>query len=251
MAVGYVRAGTIKYANGSPIAIPIPTHSSGDLLVMCVACKSTSTSITCPGSWTEDTTNGEAAGGSGSQGNDTGPVRVKLMWREGTGDTTDVSLTVSTLNTLWAQVLVFSKGSGTWDLAAAQGIDTATGTPFETTMNRDPGITSGDYIAIAGGTPTDVAAGSQFSSPSMTATGATISTPTEVSEPYSALGSDIGGVVLYTDCSAGTASAAATVSMTAGGTTTNVAGPIVILRIREASASGSTYDKAGYGKENG
>jgi hypothetical protein len=50
----------------------------------------------------------------------------------------------------------------------------------------------------------------------------------------SGTGNDIGGFVVHADVTAGPSSAAPTLTATAGGTTTNVRGPGVFLRVRAA-----------------
>jgi hypothetical protein len=130
-------------------------------------------------------------------------------------------------------ILVFRQTAGDWAApVAANGVDSTTGTPFTAAMGTDPGINAGDMVAIAGCIPTDVTTPSQFSSPTLTGTGMT-ATVTERGEPDSSSGQDIGGVVATATVSAGLTSGVPTFSTTAGGTTTNVRGPIVICRVRE------------------
>jgi hypothetical protein len=81
--------------------------------------------------------------------------------------------------------------------------------------------------------PTDVTTPSQFSAQSITATGATFATATELNEPDSGNGNDIGGYSAYAHVNSGSSTTAPTVTSTLAGTLTNVRGPVVLLRVRE------------------
>ena len=81
--------------------------------------------------------------------------------------------------------------------------------------------------------PTDVTTPAQFSSESFTQTGVTFGTVTEINEPDTTTGNDLGGVTVRSSVSSGTGSAAPTMIATAAGTVTNVRGPGLFVRIRE------------------
>jgi MSHA biogenesis protein MshQ len=103
-------------------------------------------------------------------------------------------------------------------------------------MSGDPGVTVGDHILAAMVIPTDVTTPAQFSAEAFTQAGVTFGAVTEISEPDSTTGNDIGGFVVRSTATAGVGSAAPVMTATAGGTTTNVRGPGVFIRIRDEAA---------------
>lgn len=216
------------------LTLTYPTCLANDLLVCGVGVKPDTASISTPADW-DDVSNAEASGGGGTTGADTGPTRLKLFKRRvpagGLSGTFNITLG-SSPNVAWGMILVFRGPSASgYDCAAANGVDTTTGTPFTAAMGSDPGILQYDMVAIFGCIPTDVSTPSQFSSPTLTGTGLT-ATVTEQGEPDTNSGNDIGGVVCTAEVSASLTSGNPTFSTTAGGTTTNVRGPIVIMRVR-------------------
>lgn len=231
MAVSFIAAGAVAVSTTTTIIPAIPAHLAGDMLVIGWAIKPDTATLSAEAGWTTPA-NGEAAGGGGTTGVDTGPTRAKVYTREATAAGTTVTLDCVSPNVHWAVALVFRKAVGeTWDVAAANGIDTTVGTPFTAVMGTNPGLTAGDHAAVFGCIPTDVTTPAQFSAETLTASGMT-ATVTELAEPDSTSGNDIGGLVCRATVDTGTASVAPTFTATAGGTTTNVRGPIVLVRVR-------------------
>lgn len=223
------------------------TLQEGDAILMAVWIKPETATAPTITSWTK-VSNGEAAGGGGTTGADTGPTRLCWYYYNPDADDTGVgstppsgTLTVtpgSSPNCCMAQMYLV-RGVGpdnVWDIDGAQGIDTTTGATFTATMNVNPGITAGDVVFVAGSIPTDVTTPAQFSAETLTATGLTSGAVTEFAEPETTQGNDLGGVVCRWTPT-GTASTAATFTATAGGTTTNVRGPICLVRVRVTAAA--------------
>lgn len=251
--IAYVTQGTTPSGTGTgtgttSVNVPYPTSLEGDLLLLAVWIKpDTATAPDLSGSSFTKVTDGEAAGGGGTTGLDTGPTRLCWYYRVVGASPPAGSLTVtpgSSPNCVMGQMFLLRSLAGagsSWDVDGANGIDTTTGTPFTATMNVDPGIDLGDMVLVAGGIPTDITTPAQFSDATLTATGLTSGDDTEISEPESTQGNDQGGVVVRWSPTAGPSSAAATVSMTAGGTTTNVRGPLCLARARESSPNPAAY----------
>lgn len=238
-ATGTTPSGTNAGTGTTSLAaLPLPATRDGDLLLLAVWVKPDTATITTPNGWT-DVSNGEAAGGGGTTGLDTGPTRLKVMYRVSPPYGTQAVSLASSPNCCMGVILSCRTdiANGGYDVAGANGIDTTTGTPFTAAMGSDPGITTGDLVIVFGGIPTDVTTPAQFSAPTITATGLTSGTVTEISEPETTQGNDLGGVIVRCIPSAGPASTVATFSTTAGGTTTNVRGPIVLVRVREVAAA--------------
>jgi hypothetical protein len=251
-AITYQSASAVANSAVVTIAPSYPASiAQGDLLVMIIGMKP---STACSGSigaapegWTA-ITNGSLTGAGGygcaAPGADTGDMNVFSYYKIAEGNESGTELVrLITNNAAWAQIYHFTNATEDWSLAATTGSDATGNTSVSIAMSADPGVTSGDHILGAMVIPTDVTTPSQFSAEALTQTGITFGTVTEVSEPDSTTGNDIGGFVVRSSVSAGTSSAAPTLSGTAGGTFTNVRGPGIFIRIR---ATGTiTYQAAG------
>ena len=243
MTISYITQGTTPTGTGSgtgttSVSVTPPANEMGDLLLMYVHTKPDTATINTPEGW-QAVSNGSASGGGGTTGLDAGPTKAAWFWRTGDGRTTAVTVSITSGNSSMAQILVLRSSipDASWSVAGANGVDSTTGTPFTAVMGSDPGITSGDMVVVFGGIPTDVSTPAQFSAETLTATGLTSGSVTEIAEPETTQGNDIGGVLCRWSPSAGPASSAATFSATAGGTTTNVRGPIILVRAREVAAA--------------
>ncbi len=251
-----IRAtGTITYQTTGAVAIVgattgtsvCPAHpasvASGDLLVTIIGMKpstANSGSVTTPSGWTA-VSGGSLVGAGGygaTLGIDTGNTNVFSFYREATGsEVTERCFALTTNNVAWAQMYRLSKGGGTtWDVAATTGSDITGDTTVSIAMGADPGVVANDLILGAMVIPTAVTTPSQFSAEAFSQTGVTFGTVTEISEPDTTTGNDLGGFVVRVPVTAGTGSAAPTMTATAGGTVTNVRGPGLFLRIREVGA---------------
>lgn len=246
--VAHVSNGTIPTAATTgtsattTLLVPYPTDlMAGDNIILGVAIKPDTATVTAPTGFTA-VSNGETAGGGGVTGVDAGPTRLALFTREADGSESG-SVTITLANSpsgSWGMMVNAEKASGyTWSVAGANGTDTTTGTPFTAAMGTDPGLDVDDLVYVFGSIPTDVTTPAQFSSETLTGSGFT-ATVTEIAEPETTQGNDLGGVVCRASVDTGPSSGVATFSATAGGTTTNVRGPIVIVRLR-ATATTTTY----------
>ena len=243
-AITYQAPGAVAYssagAGATSVAPAYPASiATGDLLVLIIGMKPTSAgsgSVTTPTGWTAITSL-TGAGGYGTVGTDTGDTNVFAYYKIAAGgETGTLTVTLATNDISWAQMFRLSNATGGWSVAGTTGSDTTAG-DVSITMSADPGVTAGDYILGAMVIPTDVTTPSQFPAEALTQTGITFGTVTEISEPDSGTGSDIGGFTYGAPVSSGTASAAPTLTATAGGTTTNVRGPGVFIRCRETAST--------------
>ena len=103
-------------------------------------------------------------------------------------------------------------------------------------MNVDPGITTADMVLVFGGIASDVTTPAEFSAETLTATGLTSGSVSEIGEPETTQGNDLGGVLCRWTPTGGPSSGVATFSATAAATNTNTAGPIILVRAREGAA---------------
>ena len=230
-----VGAGAVAFgaAAGTTVAPTIPTHAAGDLLVAVRAMKhSTTETLTAEAGWTRGVA--EQAGGTGSFAADTGPTKIAIDYLQATGSGTTVTFdNTAVANTVaWAQVIVLRKGipGAYWSVNGVSGTDNSAGAAYSVAFASNPGLELGDYAVVGVSTPTDITA-SHWSAPTLTATGLT-ATATEQGDAVSGNGFDIGAGSWTVQVTAGPATAAATFAATAGGTTTNMAGPCALLRVR-------------------
>lgn len=237
--------GAIAYSASGGTSVT-PAHpaspSAGDMLLLFVGQKpSSANSGTCdtPSGWTAVTSIVGAGGYGSTLGADTGNTNLFVFSKVATGsESGNLSVTVGTNNVCWAQILRYSCPGDLWDVAATTGSDTSAGS-VSVTFASDPGVQAFDYGVVALCIPTDVSTPTQFSSEAYSQTGVTWSTVGEISEPDSNVGNDIGGVLASGIALTGPSSAAPVFTATAGGTTTNVRGPAVFVRLRALSLGGT------------
>lgn len=238
MTVALAATGGPTYASGATLnhTVTMPTGIvAGDLLVLFVAVKPDTSSITTPSGWTLQ---GTFSGGGGTTGIDTGPTKVAVFTREATGTDPAPTVNVTSTNVGWFATHRITKTGSGWDIAAAGGVDATTGAAWSVTAGTDPGLTAGDLALVASVVPTDVTTPAQFSAEGIAATGVSAwSAFTEVTEPDTNVGNDIGGFIFYGIVTTGSSTAAPVITATAGGTTTNVRGPSVLLRVRETGGA--------------
>jgi hypothetical protein len=243
MAITWQTPGSVAYSSpqgASSISVGYPaSNAEGEKLILIIGMKpstANSGSVTTPGSWNA-VTSITGAGGYGSALNaDQGNTNLFVYERTvpAGGLSGSLSVTVSNNNICWGFMARLTNSANyVWDsVAGTTGSDIVAGN-VDITFGSNPGVTTGDYIIGAMCTPTDVGGGTQFSSEAFVQTGVTFGTVTEINEPYSNTGDDIGGFSCRAAVSSGTGSAAPQMTATAGGTTTNVRGPGVFIRIRE------------------
>jgi hypothetical protein len=185
-----------------------------------------------------------AAGGYGATlGADTGNTNLWIYsWDTPiAGQTGSQTLSISGNNISWAFMVRIPSGGGALSYGSADGQQTTTPTsPMSIALTNGTTATNfaaGDMAIWAMCIPTDVTTPAQFSAQAVTATGAVFATAVELNEPDTALGNDIGGYSAYAFVDSGSSTTAPTVQTDVAGTLTNVRGPVVLLRVREAAAA--------------
>lgn len=256
MTIAYESSGALAYVDSGALDIPYPAGvADGDLLIVTIGQKPSSANggtMPTPTDWARDGVLTGAGGYGATLGLDTGNTNIYVFSTTADGtETGNLSITPGTNNVAWGQMHRLSKTMGAWRVAVVTGSDTVGGS-VSVTFGANPGLVAGDYVLAAMCIPTDVTTPSQFSSQNITATGATIGARTEISEPDSSLGNDIGGFIVHAAVTAGTASAAPVLTATAGGTTTNVRGPAALIRVREYDVPADlAYDESSPAALNG
>ncbi len=246
MALGTPVAGAAAYSaqNGTSVA---PAYPSGilatDAVILFVGQKPSTANggtVTTPTGWTlRDELTG--AGGYGTTlGADTGNTNLRAYTWDSpvAGQTGTLSVTLGTNNVSWAFIVRVPSNGGALSYGSADGQRTTTPTsPMSIALTNGATATNfqtGDVAIWAMCIPTDVTTPNQFSAQDITATGAVFGTPVELNEPDSQTGNDIGGYSAWDNVDSGSSTTAPTVVTAITGTLTNVRGPVVLLRVREA-----------------
>jgi len=246
VALGTPVAAAAAYSASAGTTVA-PAYPAGilasDVVLLFVGQKPTTTTggtVTTPSGWTlRDELTG--AGGYTAQGADTGNTNLRVYsWNTPVaGQTGTLTVTIGGNDVTWAFMVRIPKGAGAAEFGSADGQRTTTPTsPMSIALTNGATATNfqtGDRAIWAMCIPTDVQTPSQFSAQSITATGATFGTATELNEPDSQTGNDIGGYSAWAAVTAGSSTTAPTVTATLAGTLTNVRGPVVLLRVREAA----------------
>lgn len=246
MAISYLGRGNIVYsaAAGAQVLLNVPVPATvvdGDLVLMVIGIKPSVANSGTVGDrlnlW-EPVTNGSLTGAGGygtTLGADTGNTSVFVFETSYGGllpfVENDVSL--SNADVAWGVCLHFRNATGVWGVAGAVGQDTTAGAAVSIATSPALALRPGDELVGAMVIPTDVTTPSQFTAQAFAAAGITFTGVTELLEADSSVGADIGGFVYYGEVATGTATSAVTLTATASGTTTNVRGPGVVVRLRE------------------
>jgi len=204
-------------------------------MVLYVGTKPYDAVIQTPSGWTKLAA-GSGSNGTVANGNDVGSVLWATFYREWQSGDTGPAVTITNGDATLGVIQSFSKDAGNaWVTpVAAKGSDTSSGTDFSLTLDADPGITANDMLAhfatIAGNNAT-------FSTPTITATSATIGTVTEspATEGSTPFGFNLESSASYALCTSGTGTAAPVVGWTLSVAQT---GGGSIVRLRETIASG-------------
>lgn len=252
MALGTPVAGTAAYsaASGTSVAPAYPAGIlSTDAVLLLVGQKPTTANggtVTTPAGWT---LRGQllAAGGYGTTiGADVGNTNLYVYsWNSpinGQGGT--LTVTVGDNNVSWAFIVRIPTGGGLLGYGEADGQRITTPTSPMTIALADgspsTAFQAGDMALWAMCIPTDVTTPSQFSAQSISNPGVSFGSAIELNEPDSGNGNDIGGYSAYASVTAGVSTGAPSVTTTLAGTLTNVRGPVVLVRIREAAVTHAT-----------
>lgn len=243
MTTSYVSSGAVAYsaASGASVTPAFPASiSAGNMLIMIVGQRGSAANVgtvATPSGWTQvfgyTNTNSEDTGGYATTwAADTGNTNLYVFKKVATGsESGNETVTLASNNVSWASIHQYSKTEANWRINASMGKDVAGGN-VSVQAFYPLGIANGNQLLGAMVIPTDAAT---FSAQAFVSSGATIGAATEVHEAASANGNQIGGFVARAACTAGSSGASVrpTLTATAGGTTTNVRGPGVLIRIAD------------------
>ena len=193
--------------------------------------------ITLPSGWTERGSIAGAGGYGSTLGSGTGNVNLKVGTLDTpTGDESgSVTVDLATNNVAWAMMVRVDKmGSGVWEYDSTTGSDETGGAALSVTYGDTVDLAPGDLVVVGWCQPTNVT--TRFTVPTLTASGFTFGRVTTAARPTSAVGNTIGGLVCFARVITGSGLATVTFGATAAGTTTNVRGGSVLVRLREQGA---------------
>lgn len=223
-SIGTAATGSTSVAAGYPSGI-----AAGDLLVYGVSNKFPSNGPTTPSGWAQ---NGQAQGGNGSAGGDSGDTYSTVLTKEAVGsESGSLSVTITGGDTAVGRMLRLTKSSGNpWSLASTTGAQNTVSTTITTTGAADPGVQAGDVVLVFFAPNTD---SRTFDTATLTVPGCTVGAATEQFESYNGGGNFCGLVVYSFPIVSGTSSGAPTFTCAASGTGTNSpCGGITFLRVR-------------------
>lgn len=258
MAITWRTSGAVAYSStaggGTSVAPQYPVGlAQGDLLFLVVGQKPTTANggtVTHPDSsvWTLRAERLAGGGYSTTTGADVGNTNIRVYTRSVPSGGLTGSLTVSVAdnNVCWASMHAATSGTGNFTfLNAATGQDTNSGAAVSISTSPDPVFAAGDHALAIFCNPTDALTG--FTAYSLSQTGVTFGSATQLSFADSGNGNDIGGFVFRTEVTAASgATGAVLINATASGTTTNARGPGAIVSIREAAAWSLSADAAAF-----
>jgi hypothetical protein len=239
----------------SPAPVVLPTHQTGDLLLVAVMGKYAATTPTpsAPTGWTLVRS---ATGGTVTTGNDAGDSFIWVYGKVATSGSETFSLTIGTLpNSINAIACAYRPTSGNaWTDASSLGSvpwvatnDTTAAVPLggTGTFSTQPVAASGATLVAFGAIPTDL--GTTAATPVITNSGLSGGTSTFRQYAESASGADSAGMHWDRLGFTGTATGVTTVQITPTGATNNY-GPTLALWLRETTATPSVQQKAFRGR---
>jgi MSHA biogenesis protein MshQ len=231
--VTWQAAGAYDVKNVTPLTPAFPASiAAGDLLVLFVGSKYGSSSITTPSGWTALASLTDAGGYGATTGANVGNTCIFAFHKTADGsETGTLSVAFSSVNVAWATIHRLSKNSGTWNIEGTTGQDT-TGGNVSVTFDINPSVLGGDHVLTAMAVASNANAGAAFSAGALSQTGATFGTVTEVAEVGTNVGDNMAGAVWEAAVSSGTGSIEPTLSATSGGTSTDMRGAEVFVRVR-------------------
>ena len=196
-SIAFGTAGAASTGGTTSISVAYPSGiTAGDLLVLTVVNRPSTSTPSTPTGWTA-VTNYTQTGGKGSEAADSGIVRSTIFIKEADGtESGNLSVTISGGTSAFGRMFRYTKGTGTtWSYAATNGSDTDnSNTTWSITGAGDPGITAGDMVIVASAINSDAAA-SALSSEALSSTGVTYGTATERQDSAISTGNHIRMVV--------------------------------------------------------
>ena len=238
MAITYSSSGsggngTTSGAPGYPASL-----AAGDWILLLVVTKYPPNAPSTPAGFTLI---GQASGGAGAAGADSGSVYMTAYFRISDGtETGTIAVPNASGNALQSRMFRYTKAStDAWTLIGPSvGAFNAATASWSVTGDATLDVRAGDVIVAASGANTDLYT---WSAESVAITGVTIGTQTERSDTATPSGDDVCMVFSDHVVSSGTQSSVPTYTMTASGSSAGVnpAGATILFALRAAPIVGT------------
>lgn len=230
MTASWAWAGTAaNHATAPSPAYPSSGVDAGQQVLLAVLNKPDTAVPDTPSGWTPLLA---GTGGSGTEGSDTGPVRLTVFGRVATGSeaSSTVAVSVPSGNGVTAVLVGAAKTLSSW-LLATGGVasDTTSNTTLTATAPSNIGIASGDLLLSFAGLASDSI---NVTASSTSAPGATVDAGTERIDFGGTAGEDNRLAIYSAPVSAGTSTGAATITFTIS---VSAPGAVGLLRLRDSS----------------
>ena len=236
MAIQVVSSAVWKSGTGTPQTVNLPAGwAVGDIAIAYIGLKpyTVSPSVTTAG-WNA-VPNTAGTNGTTASGIDTGSVSWGAWYKVLESGDTNVSFSIGGVNVGLMGLTVFeSTTSSSWDIpTGGKGSDTSSGTGFSITSDTSIALRTGDMLFGQSYLPGNDAT---FGTPTLTASGLTVASPTEepATEGSTASGQDFESSAMYAEITAGSATVAPVMGWTLSA---NQTGGGAIVRIREMAVS--------------
>jgi hypothetical protein len=228
-AIGATSDGTTS------LATAYPAVTAGDLLLHFVASKYGDSSHSAPANF--DLLDSDTAG-VGSNITDSGSVVASVHQKTATGSESGTeACTITSGNVAQGMIACLSHSGSGFDTAVATTARWITDStnPLSVTFDDAIGFQTGDIALVFVGLNTNGPSG--VTSPTLTASGATLSAGTQRAFTSTGTGSDMLVYLVQFTVSSGSSSSAPVFEMTKSASTQGE-GPVILVRIREATPAG-------------
>jgi MSHA biogenesis protein MshQ len=229
--IGATADGTTSLSVAYPASI-----AAGEMLLLFIGSKFNTSSHSPPGDWNLLDT--DVAGAGADSGSDTGTAVASVYWKIAAGtETGNITVSVTSGNVAQAFICRYNRTAGSgWDLASTTARWTTDNTnPISVTFDDDPGITVDDVVAVF--TALNANLSTNIASTTLAATGVTVFSPLLRRFTSTSTGGDMLVCLWDYEITLGSSSAAPTWQATKS-TNPQGEGPVLLVRLREASGGG-------------
>lgn len=235
MAISFGAQGS-GVTGSTSLAVPYPVlPDPGELFLLSVVNKYPTNGPATPAGFTLV---GQASGGAGSAGDDSGTVYMTVFAKVSDGtETGNVTVTITGGNSAVGRMARYEKDpTKNWDVAAVGAAVNAATASWSAALPSNPGIDAGDFIVAYTGINSDAYTASAHA---ITAAGVSAwGTVTQRNDFGTGFGNDCRFTQSEHPVTTGTATGVPTYSMTESGTAGNApAGCVLLVRLREVAGS--------------
>lgn len=232
MAIAFGATGA-NTGGTTAISVAFPTSiTAGQGLALWVASKYPGNGPQTPVGWQYA---GQAVGGSGAAGVDSGNTNMTCFFKTADGTETGTqAVSLPGANFCRARMARYTNATGVWSVTYATGASSTPGLAISATAGSNPGIVGGDFVLVGFAANGD---GFTNSLETLASTGAVISAGAERNDDSGSQGDDGGLLLAEFAITSGTGSTAPVFAATSSGTAGSApAGAVLFVRLREVAA---------------